>query len=74
MLLFRHRNPGSLGQVRVQRLCHLYNSMLLNDRVVATTNDQGVTNESVLKIITNHLALPVPYNLGAKKSFSDIDW
>lgn len=63
--LVRHRNPGPLGQVRVQRLCHLYDSMLLNDRVVATTNDQGVTNESISKVITNDLALPVPYNLGA---------
>ena len=71
--LVRHRNPGPLGQVRVQRLCHLYDSMLLNDRVVATTNDQGVTNESISKIITNDLALPVPYNLGAKISFQNID-
>ena len=41
------RNPGPLGQVRVQRLCQLYDSMLLNDRVVPTTEDQGVTNESI---------------------------
>jgi len=35
--LVHHRNPGPLGQVRVQRLCHLYGSMLLNDQVVPTT-------------------------------------
>jgi len=41
--LVRHRNPGPLGQVRVQRLCHLYDSMLLNDQVVPITFNQGVT-------------------------------
>ena len=45
--LVQHRNPGPLGQVRVQRLCHLYDSMLLNDQVVPTTYDQGVTNEPI---------------------------
>ena len=45
--LVQHRNPGPLGQVRVQRLCHLYDSMLLNDQVVPATYDQGVTNEPI---------------------------
>ena len=39
----------------MQRLCHLYDSMLLNDQVVATTNDQGVTNEPISKTNTNNL-------------------
>ena len=63
--LFQHRKPGPLGQVRVQWLCHLYDSMLLNDQVVPTTYDQGVTNESISKINTNYLALPISYCLGA---------
>jgi len=46
----------SLGQVRVQRLCHLYDSMLLNDQVVPTTHNQGVTNEPISKTNTNNLA------------------
>jgi len=46
-VLVQHRNPGPLGQVRVQRLCHLYDSMLLNDQVVPATYDQGVTNEPI---------------------------
>lgn len=54
--LVQHRNPGPLGQVRVQRLCHLYGSMLLNDQVVPTTYDQGVTNKPISKINTNNLA------------------
>ena len=72
--LVQHRNPGPLGQVRVQRLCHLYDSMLLNDQVVPTTYDQGVTNEPISKINTNNLALPVSYCLGAKISVPGIKW
>jgi len=50
-----------LAGVRVQRLCHLYDSMLLNDQVVPTTYDQGVTNEPISKVNTNYLALPVSF-------------
>ena len=64
--LVQHRNPGPLGQVRVQWLCHLYDSMLLNDQVVPTTYDQGVTNEPILNINTNNLALPISYCMGTK--------
>ena len=39
--------------------------------VVPTTNNQGVTNESIPKINTNDLALPIPYCMGAKISISD---
>jgi pimeloyl-ACP methyl ester carboxylesterase len=72
--LVQHGNPGPLGQVRVQRLCHLYDSVLLNDQVVPTTYDQGVTNEPISKINTNNLALPVSYCLGAKISVPGIKW
>jgi len=58
--------PGPQDQVRVQRLCPLYDSMLLNDRVVPTTKDQGATNESISKVITNDMALPISYCLGSK--------
>ena len=59
--LIKHKNPGPQDQVRVQRLCTLYDSMLLNDRVVPTTEDQGATNESISKVITNNMALPISY-------------
>ncbi len=66
VFLVQRRNPGPQGQVRVQRLCHLYDSMLLNDQVVATTNDQGVTNEPISKVITNDMALPISYRVGSQ--------
>ena len=62
-----------MGQVRVQRLCHLYDSMLLNDQVVPTTYDQGVTNEPISKINTNNLALPISYCMGTKISVPGIN-
>jgi len=42
----------------------LYDSLLLNDRVVLTTKDQGVTDEPISKVITNNLALPVSQWIG----------
>ena len=63
--LVQRKNLGPLGQVRVQRLCHLYGSMLLKDQVVPTTEDQGVTNEPISKAITNDMALPISYRLMA---------
>jgi len=38
-ILVQRRNPGPQDQVRVQRLCPLYGSMLLYDQVVSTTED-----------------------------------
>ncbi|MCP3889396.1 MAG: hypothetical protein GY702_11070 [Desulfobulbaceae bacterium] len=70
--LVKNRNPGPEGQVRVQRLCHLYGSMLLNGQVVPTTLDQGVTDEPISEVNTNYLALPISYCLGSKISFSNI--
>ena len=69
--LIQCRNPGPQDQVRVQRLCPLYDSMLLQDRVVPTTIDQGVTIESIQKVITDDMALPVPYRMGSKVPFQD---
>jgi len=40
--------------------------MLLNDQVVVTTKDQGVTNEPISKVITNDMALPISYRLGSQ--------
>ena len=60
-ILIKRKNPGPQDQVRVQRLCPLYDPMLLNDRVVPTTEDQGATNESISKVITNDMALPRSY-------------
>jgi hypothetical protein len=71
--LVQYRNPGPLGQVRVQWLCHLYDSMLLNDQVVPTTYDQGVTNEPISKINTNDLALPISYCMGTEISVPGIN-
>ncbi len=65
-LLVQRRNPGPQDQVRVQRLCPLYGSMLLKDQVVPTTEDQGVTNEPISEIITNDMALSVPYRMGSE--------
>jgi len=56
------KKPWSSGQGQMQRLGICTTHLLLNDRVVATTNNHAVTNESVSKILTNDLALPVPYN------------
>lgn len=66
MFLVHYRNPGPVGQVRVQRLCHLCDSLLLNDQVVPTTKDQGVTDEPISKVITNDLALPVSHCVGTE--------
>lgn len=63
-----------MGQVRVQWLCHLYGSMLLEDQVVPTTEDQGVTNEPISKAITNDMALPISYRLGSKVPIQDTEW
>ena len=72
LYLVQHRNPGPLGQVRVQRLCHLYDSMLLKDQVVPTTYDQGVTNEPISETNTYNLALPISYCMGTKISLPGI--
>ncbi len=44
-------------RIRVQRLCHLYDSVLLNGQVVPAAFNQRVTNESVSEVHTNYLYL-----------------
>ena len=58
----------------MQRLCHLYGSMLIEDRVVPTTEDQGATNEPISKAITNDMALPISYRLGSKVPIQETEW
>ena len=48
--------------------------MLLEDRVVPTTEDQGVTNEPISKAITNDMALPISYRLGSKVPIQNPEW
>ena len=69
--LVHYENPCPQGKVRVHWLCHLNDSMLLLDRVVPTTTDQGVNNESIHEASTNDMALPVSYCLGAEIPISD---
>jgi hypothetical protein len=38
-----------VSQVRVKRLCHLDHSIVPNDQIVTTKNDQGVTDEPISK-------------------------
>ena len=73
-VLVQHRNPGPQGQVRVQWLCHLNDSFVTTKAELSPQLCQGATNESISKIITNIVALPVSYCVGAKIPLQNIDW
>jgi len=42
--------------------------------VIASTCAMEVTNESISKIITNHMALPISYFVGTQIPFQDSNW
>ena len=64
--LIRCRNPCSLSKVMVQRLC-LLSGLLLQANLSCPPNSmKGVTDEPFSKIITDDMALPVPYCLDAE--------
>ena len=72
VFLIEHRNPCPVGKVKVQRVCPLNDSVLLQGRVVPTTIIQGVTYKPISKIITDPMALPVSYYMGTEVSIPDI--
>ena len=65
--LVRNRNPGPEGQVRVQLALPSEQPICYTQDLSCPNNlNQGVTNESISQIITNHLALPIPYPVDAE--------
>ena len=64
--LVLHRNPGPVGQVRVQWLCHLNDPSVTTEAELSPQPGQGVTNESFSKTITNHLVLPISHCMGSQ--------
>ncbi len=72
--LFQRRKPCSPSKVRVHRLCRLNDSMLHPRLSCPTTSTKEVTNESISKISTNPMALPISYCVGAQIPFQDSNW
>ncbi len=72
--LFQCKKPCSPSKVRVHRLCRLNDSMLHPRLSCPTTSTKEVTNESISKISTNHMALPISYCVGAQIPFQDSNW
>jgi hypothetical protein len=64
IFLFQHGKPCPLGKIRDHRLCHMIDSMLPFGGVVPTTTRQRSNNESIHEVITNVMALSVPYCMG----------
>ena len=62
-----------MGQVRVQWLCHLNDSFAKSKAELSPQLSQGATNESISKIITDIMVLPVSHSVGSKIPVQDID-
>ena len=64
--LVQHRNPGPVDQVRVQWLCHLNDPFVKTKAELSPQLSQGVTNESISKISTNNMVLPISHRMGSQ--------
>ena len=65
-VLVQHRNPCPVGKVRVQWLCHLNDSFVITKAELSPQHSKGETNESISKVITNDMVLPISHCMDSK--------
>ena len=66
IFLVKPRNPCPVGKVSRLWLCLLNDSLLHPDLSCLYNIRKGVTDESIPKTITNHMALPIPHTMDAE--------
>jgi hypothetical protein len=69
LILVQHRNPGPLGQVRVQWLCLLNDSFVTTEAELSPQPSQGVTDEPISQVSTNDMVLSVSHCMGSQVPF-----
>jgi hypothetical protein len=71
--LIHQGNPCPQGKARVQWLCQLNDPFATTNAELSLQLSKGVAYEPIQETITDAMALPISYRMGAKKSLQSSD-